>query len=815
MKENIKLSLNGTWTFKNASKHAEAYPTGKGSYMGFVPGTVHTDLLTNNLIPDPFFGLNEKDVQWVEECDWAYVREFELVEDHLSYSMAFLFLEGVDTVSDVFLNGKFLFRTTNMFVSHKVDIKSHLKRGVNKLQIILRSPTKYAQEQEKKYGKIFAELDSYRVHIRKAQYSFGWDWGPRLATSGIWKDVYIVFSESAVIESISIQTSKVLMNGALIQIHTSALTNGFSRHHLRWMISIDDKPQPQIYEFPFSKKLHRELKVVNVEPWWTHDLGSQHLYNCTVSLLGDEDHLIESKFLQTGFRKIELERKNDSIGESFIFRLNGKRVFIKGADWIPMDSFVTRPDSGDYKALILASKEAGLNMLRVWGGGIYEREEFYRECDASGLLVWQDFMFACASYPENDEFIKSVKIEAAQNVRRISNHPCVSIFCGNNESEWIWHSKTGRNVNDMPGAKIFKDLLPGVVKSISPGISYWRSSPFGGDDPNSETEGNHHEWNIWSGYKSFREYEKVNPRFVTEFGFQAPPSLRTIDTFTLKTDRYIQSRVMRHHNKQLEGTERLFKFLSGEVRIASDFRQQILQMQLVQAKAVKTGMLHWRARKWKTAGAIFWQLNDCWPVSSWSAVDYKKRPKALYYWAKEFNKPVKLIFQKEGTYAYPIIVNDVMKSLNGDIELSIMRVNGIIEEKISKQVRVSENSVVKLRDMKLRIPEPESLVLVGKFVNSETGNKIDMDDYIDSPWLDFQFKVPEIIFEISDYDASMKKITFVSDSFIHGVYVDLGEQVGEASDNFFTLYPNIKKEVLVKADLLEKPVNLLTPLIVV
>lgn len=815
MKKNVKLSLSGTWLFRNASRYASRYPSGERSYRGSVPGTVHTDLLKNNIIPDPFFRLNEKEVQWIEDCDWAYTKEFVITDEHLRYNLAHLVLEGVDTVSDVYLNGKFLFRTTNMFISYKTDIKSYLKRGTNTLQVILRSPWKYALNQEKKYGKLFAELDSYRVYIRKAQYSFGWDWGPRLATSGIWKDVYIIFADFAIIENISIETFEVLSNGALVQIQTSASTNRFRGHQLKWCLSIGNPKELQRYEFPFSRKLKEKLKVVDVKPWWTHDLGDQNLYSCTISLEDESGYVVDSVEVQVGFRKVVLERKKDLIGESFTFRLNGERLFVRGANWIPMDSFVTRPDSVDYKTLISASRSAGLNMLRVWGGGIYEREDFYRECDAKGLLVWQDFMFACASYPSYDEFMESVRIEAEQNVRRIASHPCSAIFCGNNESEWIWKSKTGQSVEKMPGARIFGELLPRVVKKISPSIVYWRSSPYGGDDPNSETEGNHHEWNVWSGYRSFRDYEKVNARFVTEFGFQAPPSLSTINSFGLNKDRYIQSKVMRHHNKQVEGTERLFRFLSGEVRIAPDFRQQVLQMQLVQAKAVKTGMLHWRSRKWKTSGAIFWQLNDCWPVSSWSAIDYHKRPKALYYWAKEFNKPLKIVFQKNGSYRYPIIVNDSLNHFAGMITLIIMRVNGDIIEQISRGVNINGNSLLRLNDMKLKITEPESQVLVGKLTDQEIGSTVDIDDYLELPWLDFNFSAPEIVTEICDVDALRKKITFVSDSFIQGVYVDFRERVGEVSDNFFTLYPNIKKEVVAKAELLTSPPKILTPLIVV
>ncbi|MGC9093839.1 MAG: glycoside hydrolase family 2 protein, partial [Bacteroidota bacterium] len=586
MRSNASIGLDGRWLFRNASRNASRYPSGSSKYEGTVPGTIHTDLMANRVIPDPFFRDNERDVQWIEDCDWEYMREFELTKEHMSYKMAFLIFEGVDTVADVFLNGIFMVRTTNMFVTYKIRIKHLLRAGKNRIRVVLRSPKNYAIKQERRYGKIFAELDSYRVHIRKAQYSFGWDWGPRLATSGIWKSLYIVFSDSAIVDHFSLHTARILTSGVIAELRAASLASGPYEKELKWLLTLKGESVDLAYEIPFRKAsckrqkgmvLARSLiKLANAELWWTHDLGSQNLYEAILSISDENGNTIDSRTIQVGFKEIVLERKGNSTGESFLFRLNDERVFVRGANWIPMDSFLTRPSSADYDTLLEAAKAANLNMLRVWGGGIYEREEFYRSCDRNGLLVWQDFMFACASYPARQDFIENVKVEALQNVRRLAAHPCIAIFCGNNESEWLWNLKTGNPVDTMTGFRIFKEILPEIVKSEAPGIPYWRSSPSGGKDPNGEQNGNHHQWTVWSGYRSYREYENINPRFVTEFGFQAPPTLRTIEAFTKPSDRNMQSKVMRYHNKQVEGTERLFKFAASEVRIAKDFEDQVL-----------------------------------------------------------------------------------------------------------------------------------------------------------------------------------------------------------------------------------------------
>ncbi|HQT92635.1 MAG TPA: glycoside hydrolase family 2 protein, partial [Candidatus Kryptobacter bacterium] len=560
-------------------------------------------------------------------------------------------------------------------------------------------------------------------------------------------------------------------------------------------VSIRNSEDKWDFVFPLARDLRKDLLLTGAEPWWTHDHGEPNLYDVEVEILDERKAIVSKREFRTGFREVRLLRERDKIGESFIFELNGRKLFVKGADWIPADSFLPRVTGSDYRESVKAAREANMNMLRVWGGGVYEDEAFYEACDENGILVWQDFMFACASYPEYKEFMKEVEDEAEENVLRISNHPCTAVFCGNNESEWIWRTKTGRPVDEMPGAVIFKKKLRDIVRNIAPEIPYWRSSPFGGENPDSQSEGNHHQWEVWSAFKPPVEYLKNTARFVTEFGFQAPPSLATIREFTEPEDRHMQSEIMRLHNKQVEGTERLFRFLAGEVRIGKSFDDIVLQMQLVQAKAIKTGVEHWRTRKWDTAGTIYWQLNDCWPVSSWSAIDYHNRPKALYYWTKKFFKPIKVIITEENSRAHVFLVNDSVARMEGVIRVAVSDLLGNEIKTFKKQVRNSENSVKEVLSIPLSGMQEDKIYISASLTDRESGDSLDEEQYVCVPWLDFKFENPNVGIEIST-EGKRQLIRLKSDRFVQGVYLPIGERVGELSDNFFSLVPGIDKIVI-------------------
>lgn len=797
---NKRISLNGEWRLRSFGKAPAGVDVSQAEIKATVPGTVHTDLLKEGIIPDPFYRDNESKVQWIEKVDWEYSREFHLNEGEVSSPLIYLTFEGIDTVADVYFNNKCILRTANMFVTHRVRIEKIARAGENSLRVIIHSPTKYAEAQERKHGKIFAELDTYRVHIRKAQYSFGWDWGPRLATSGIWKSVYLDFVNDALIEQPRLSTLDV--RGKKVDALLAAnltFPPGYSASGKRLHLTFSGNQYPITLSMPKGEVLKKKLRLTDVDLWWTHDLGSPKLYEVKMEIVGVDGEVLSTCSFTTGFKVVKLIRDRDKNGESFIFELNQRKIFARGADWIPSDSFLPRLKADDYRTLVVAAREAGMNMLRVWGGGVYEDEEFYKACDEYGILVWQDFMFACASYPDYRKFVNEVEIEAIQNVQRISRHPCVAIFCGNNESEWTWKTKTGQPVDEMPGTLLFKRKLREIVGRISPEIPYWRSSPFGGIDPDSQDEGNHHQWEVWSGFKPPSAYKNNRARFVTEFGFQSPPTLATIKEFTEVQDQDMQSRVMRLHNKQVEGTERLFRFAAGEVRIAGNFEDVVLQMQLVQAKAIKTGVEHWRKRKWKTSGTLFWQLNDCWPVSSWSAIDHRKRPKALYYWAKKFYKPMKLVMEQRNDLVEIYFVNDILTPLECEVRIFAMDISGNVFKKQSKNVRARGNSASLVDTIDASGFRKDETVIHADVVGLRDGAMIDEDDAILVPWLDFKFQLPRLEINASDGNEG-HLISLRSDKFLQGVYLPLDEFVGDLSDNFFSLQPNKEKTILYKGN---------------
>lgn len=338
-----------------------------------------------------------------------------------------------------------------------------------------------------------------------------------------------------------------------------------------------------------------------------------------------------------------------------------------------------------------------MNMIRVWGGGIYERDLFYELCDRLGLMVWQDFMFACGEYPEQPWFLKNVQSEAEIAVKQLRNHPSLVLWCGNNECEWIFCANNpGKRPNDMTGARIFRKVLPGVCRTLDGTRPYWRSSPFGSGFPNDESNGNHHQWRVWSQWVDFREYEKDHGRFVTEFGFQAPATVRTMESCTLPEDRLPQGKVLEHHNKQVEGTERLIRFVGGHYLVDTDFDRFTYLGQLLQAEALKCAVEHWRRRKYCTAGALFWQLNDCWPVTSWSVIDSGLRPKAAYFYAKRFFAPILVSFSRRGSQLEIWVTNDTDTNVAGTLTVDCRSFDGEI-------VRIDRADVTVGRDASQRL----------------------------------------------------------------------------------------------------------------
>jgi len=427
------------------------------------------------------------------------------------------------------------------------------------------------------------------------------------------------------------------------------------------------------------------------------------MYTAVLSLYEGERE-VDAIRVPFAVRTVRLIQKPDGEGSSFVLAINGKQLFCKGADWIPADTFLPRLNTAVYERLLVLARDASMNMIRVWGGGVYEDDVFYELCDRLGLMVWQDFMYACGEYPDHPAFLREAGREAEHVVRRLRNHPSIVLWCGNNECEWIFCTKNPGKVPDqMRGAPIFRDVLPRVVRRHDGTRPYWRSTPFGTGFPNDQGNGNHHQWEVWSAWKDFREYEKNTARFVSEFGFQAPANRATMERVLQPGERDPQSPAMEHHNKQVEGTERLFRFIAAHYALPGNWGQFIHVGQVLQAEALKCAVEHWRRRKFRTAGALFWQLNDCWPATSWSVIDCDLRPKAGYYYAKRFFAPVLVSVAKNGESFDVWGTNDTLSDLKGTLRIALCSVNGGVLWQREHAVRIPGNGSRMLR----RLPDAD------------------------------------------------------------------------------------------------------------
>jgi beta-mannosidase len=542
----VTKTITTNWQFKQIGKSKW--------HKAAVPGTVHTDLLTNKLISDPFFGTNESQLQWISKADWEYKTTFEVDEKSINKKLKALIFEGLDTYADVYLNGQKILSADNMFRTWKVDVTNIIQSNQNELRIFFKSADRMADSLAA-LSNIKYPCENNRNYIRKAQYHFGWDFAPKLTTCGIWRTIKLAAWDEI----------------------TSPKTN-------------------------------------NKKADWN----------------------------------INLIQEKDSIGQSFYFTVNGKPKFIKGANWVPADVFLPSISNQKYRNLLVAAKAAGINMLRVWGGGIYEADIFYELCDSLGIMVWQDFMFAGAMYPGDDHFIENVKQEVKDNLQRLSKHPCIVVWCGNNEINEAWHnwgwqkqyrfspSDSAKIWNDYQ--KLFHDIIPNLVKQFSQ-QPYITTSPLNGwGRKESMTHGDSHYWGVWWGLQPIETYQQKIPRFMSEYGMQSLPNFESIQEFSNPKDWDTSSAVMKAHQKHPTGYQTLAVYLKQNKLQPNNFKQYINATQVVQAKAMEIAITaHVKAQPY-CMGTLFWQFNDCWPGASWSVIDYYGRKKKAYYTVQRLYK---------------------------------------------------------------------------------------------------------------------------------------------------------------------------------
>ncbi len=793
-----KFYLNENWKTKlieisRDDNNREEISKAKKWIDAEVPGAIHTDLISSGLIPDPFFGENELRLQWIGHANWLYKTSFNYPKNFNKDLDTYIVFEGLDTVAQIFLNGKEIGSSDNMFRKYSFNITNELKQKGNNLEIIFASPYKYARAQEEKLGKLPVALNSERVYIRKAQYSFGWDWGPEFATSGIWRPVYLSQKAEYSIEGIKFDTLNITENNALVEARITLNKKLEDGHKVVITLSNEENIIKEISS-PNESEIKINIEVPGVKLWWPNNYGEQTLYTLKVHITNNEDKIIDESERKVGIRKIEL--KLEEAGKpQFQLQVNGKPVFAKGANWIPADSFIPRVSNEKYRYLIQAAKNANMNILRVWGGGFYENDIFYELCDELGLMVWQDFMFACASYPEHEEFINNVTEEVTQNINRLQHHACLTIWCGNNENEWIWFREHNTSYKEMPGYKIYHDIIPGLLNELDPVRPYWPSSPFGDDDdPDSMLSGNRHQWDIWSFWVDYNKVVKDESLFVTEFGFQSSAGYDTIKKVLQKDERHAQSKIFEFHNKQVEGPERLFKFMSAHLAVRTGLEDFVYLTQLNQGLALRECVEHWQSRFPATNGSIIWQLNDCWPVASWALIDSGLIPKLSYYMIKKSFNPMLVHLTKVSDSLKIIVQNNGVKNFNGSIELKFVPLpSGNIEKINSKKINIEPLSKDEIFSLSLPAEVKEGKAIIIATLFDEDDRQVNRNYYKELEWKYISLPDAKIETTLTNKNEKLKVKTSKPAFFIF-----IRNNEVEFDDNSFILLPGEEKDVAIK-----------------
>jgi beta-mannosidase len=794
-----RFDLNNGWRLFH--KHDPDYPLPAGIQIpeqgipAEVPGTVHTDLMTAGIIPDPFFGDNEERVKWIDDQQWIYRQAFNIPPDLDKDKKPELVFNGLDTITEIRLNGQIIGDTQNMFIQHRLPVQQYLTK-INELEIHFYPARRFGRENAKPIHQFPSARHPERVFVRKAQYSFGWDWGPALPTAGIWKDVYIEQTDNCRISSIYFETVKITDNNAEIKVKIDLDSDQKSTGFIN--ISLDDGVNAIQDKIAFSKNKHAEWEKVVENPklWWPAGSGKPFLYDLKISVHDKNGNLIDRKEDKVGIRTVKLITESEGKA-CFRFEVNGKTIFLKGANWIPADSFLPRVSKNKYRELLNFARKAHMNVLRVWGGGIYESAEFYKFCDELGLLVWQDLMFACAAYPNDTEFAQEVEKELRYNVSLLQYHPCILNWCGNNENEWIWYRDNCGPMNEMPGYRLFHHAFPKLFKELDPSRPYWPTSPFGDNtDPNDLKTGNRHVWDIWSYWKDYSEVISDESNFVTEFGFQGPANPTTLKK-ALPDDAFkMQHPLFEFHNKQDEGPERLIRFLNGHLPVKTDIDEFIYLTQLNQGLALKTCLEHWRLRFPETCGSIIWQLNDCWPVTSWSLIDSNLLPKLAWYFVKKVFSPQLVAFKKHESKIECIIDNQSPNPFKGRIKLFLFNgENGEVRifEEIEATIKGNEREIVfNFREDILR--SHKNAILYAAL--SDTNDKLLNDNfYSGTRFKHLQFKDAGLMVK-SKQNENEVSIELKSDK--PALFVALYHENLIFSENGFILQPNEKKQIVAK-----------------
>ncbi len=711
------------WSFKQrdpAITLDEDCAAAEGWLPASVPGVVQADLLALGRIPDPFQSLNEAAVQWVGESDWVYRCRFSWSPNDSAQGETTLCFGGLDTCATVWLNGRQILASDNMFVAHRISVQDNLLPGENELLIVFESALRIGKAREAEMGEMPVwNGDSSRVYVRKAQYHYGWDWGPCLLTVGPWQPIWLEVAATRVAElHCPIELSEDLQHARFLARVTVEQQENPPLAQLQ--LALYD-PAGQLVGArtfsPLAETLEHTFDIEQAVLWWPHGYGAQSRYRL-VATLREGDAVLGMKEHWLGVRRVRLlqEAVADEAGKSFHFEVNNVPIFCGGANWIPADMMLPRVSSDRYRAYLQLAADAQMHMIRVWGGGIYEADIFYDLCDELGLLVWQDFLFACGIYPAYEAFLESVRVEAEAAIRRLRHHPCLALWCGNNEDYDIARSQNrpiaGPVTDAFPGRVIYEQLLPELCARLDPGRTYWPGSPYGGDPDNNNgaLEGDRHVWTIWhQTMLPYQDYPQNGGRFVSEFGMVALPSATSLATMADPSERYPGSRTLDYHFKAEGGVRRLTVYLSENVRVPADIDQYRYATQVMQAEALTAAVRGWRRQyqgpgHFGCGGALVWQLNDCWPSISWSIIDDALHPKLAYYAMRRALVPIALELAYESEAASALWAgNSTSELIRGVVQVRRWSLSGQIEDEEELAVTLTPHQTTPLGSVNLAV----------------------------------------------------------------------------------------------------------------
>ena len=812
-------SLQGAWEFKASSQENWMPAT--------VPGCVHTDLLDNGVIEDPFYRLNEHKLQWIDKNNWMYRCRFRLDSSLLARDRASLEFLGLDTYADVYLNDELILLADNFHRSWEVDIKPYLKAEDNELSILFHSPIQLGLEKLEAHGYgLPASNDQSEnggvgnkqvsVFVRKPGYHFGWDWGPRLVTSGIWRPILVKAWNEARLTDVYFQQKTLDTVQAQLDTRVAieseqagpATLSVFWNDSLLAQQELDLQPGNQEASLPITIK-HPRL-------WWTQELGEPYRYHLTVVLEKDGRSLGRQE-KKIGLRNIRIVQDPDADGQgrSFFVELNGKPVFAKGANYIPNDVFLNRVTPEWYRNILQSAADANMNMLRVWGGGFYEDDLFYELCDELGIMVWQDFMFACSMYPGDSTFVESVRQEAIYNIKRLRNHPCIALWCGNNEIDvawsqyeeklgWGWkqlYSKEQRAAIWADYELVFHQLLPELVEAYQPGAFYWPSSPYaenGAHASYSSTSGDIHYWGVWHGEHPFQDFRKYIGRFMSEYGFQSFPEFRSVQQYTLPEDYDIESEVMESHQRSGIGNLRIRSYMKGHYKAPRQFDQFLYVGQLLQAESIKMAIEAHRTAKPYCMGTLYWQLNDCWPVASWAGIDYYLRWKALHYFVRDAFKRESVVFLDDKDSLKVYTCSDRITPASTQLRMELLDFEGELLWYQNFDARLSPDSALVAASFPLdyfdNIGDKSKMVLRARLYEDKQLLHENLF-YFEAPKNLELPQNPEITTTIGLTAKGDYVLTLNSKALAKNVFLEFDAVDGHFSDNYFDLLPGEAKVV--------------------